>query len=194
MKHINVRVAGGIVVLTCGAAMAQVQVRSTNLSAKFEAREIVGKVMVASTSESTLKFTESALTVKLRNVSFGCLLPDDPAAAGGVPKYVLPQNLTLDGIDIDGKPLELSAKTFSGPYINVLGYGGSRQSTFGNDPLIVYLTLPMGTNASECRLILTDAQFNVLVARPKEEKSKGIGEQHGGGYSSPAAQSPKPTP
>jgi hypothetical protein len=171
--------------LTCGVAMAQVM--SGNITGVHKAREITGKVMVANTYEPALTFTESALAVKLHNVFFDYSLPN-PSLKGTVPKYILPQSITLDGIDIDGQPLRLSTKTFSGPCIHV------SDSDLVDEPMIIYFTVPDGTNAPKCSLLLTDTHFKALAQRRNVAEKARVREQEGGGSSPPAARPSKPTP
>jgi hypothetical protein len=173
MRPVNVRVWAtlGTVLLTCGAAMAQTEsnrVTSSTIAGYHEQAEVPGKVIVATTSQSALTFTETAVAVKLRNVVFSFLLLDPSAAA--LPKYILPRSLTLDGIEIDGKPFNLSTNATTGPCLDIRAK--PNDPVLGCQPAIVYFTLPNATAPVECRLILSEAHLQAVVG----PKAGGTGE------------------
>ena len=191
MKNVIVGGVVGIAALI-GAmpTVGQVQsIQSINIAGCGRATEVTGMVVVASTfNKDALAFTDTGVPVKLRNVVYTYNLPPDSKRI----QYHLPKSLTLDGLEIGGRRLDLTTNAFEGPYIHM------RRSRYDAQlmaqPAIVYLTLPSGTNPVQCRLILTDTHLSLLGGSTDTKKERRPGEQQGGGYSPPTARPSKPTP
>jgi len=137
------------------------EVSSRNAVGFNSATEVKGTVVAAtSCDERGLAFTDTRHTVKLRGVVYQFQVPEDPAKT----KYIVPTGLTLEGIEIDAKPWVLSTNDISGSSIKITPPTTSSKGE--NYSAIVFITLPLRTNAAECLLLAGD----LLIHRLKSMK------------------------
>ncbi len=176
MRNINVGVFIAVGVLTGSMIFAVVE--SLNIVGYVESNDVTGKAMVASTCKDDLTFTDTGLTVKLRNVlsTINCSTNMVESI-----NYYLPTSITLEGVEIGGISMNLTTNAFEGfcIYLDIFGYS--------DQPVIVYMTVPSETKVQSCRLILTEAHVDLI-----EEEKRKAGEQKGISDSLPPKQLPKP--